>query len=422
MTAAMSVLDVWIDDTTLGGRARVGQLDRMRARVGEALSFEYDGTWLDGTGPVPGFELDPDLPLYAGRIHAPAGAASLTGAFQDCSPDRWGRVLMDRREAIEARAAGRRPVPLRDWDYLVGVHDHARMGALRLREPGTDRYVDDRRLAAPPLAELRTLEEYARRLEEDPDAPLADQQRWLAQLLAPGSSLGGARPKASFSDTDGSLWLAKFPSTEDRHDVGLWELVMHRLAIDAGIDMPPARKLALSGHGHTFAVARFDRTGESRRAFASAMTLLGADDSTGFSYLDLADLVSRVGASGTIAANLEQLFRRMVFNVLVANRDDHLRNHGFLREGNGWILSPAFDVNPNPYKDGHALGVCFEDPAPAAASLLEMRDFFRLSADGARSILDDVRQAVGRWDSVARDEGASRGEIAGMSAVIDPAR
>ena len=197
---------------------------------------------------------------------------------------------------------------------------------------------------------------------------------------------------------------------------------MHRLAIDAGIDMPPARKLALSGHGHTFAVARFDRTGESRRAFASAMTLLGADDSTGFSYLDLADLVSRVGASGTIAANLEQLFRRMVFNVLVANRDDHLRNHGFLREGNGWILSPAFDVNPNPYKDGHALGVCFEDPAPAAASLLEMRDFFRLSADGARSILDDVRQAVGRWDSVARDEGASRGEIAGMSAVIDPAR
>ena len=138
--------------------------------------------------------------------------------------------------------------------------------------------------------------------------------------------------------------------------------------------------------------------------------------------VDLADLVSRVGASGTIAANLEQLFRRMVFNVLVANRDDHLRNHGFLREGNGWILSPAFDVNPNPYKDGHALGVCFEDPAPAAASLLEMRDFFRLSADGARSILDDVRQAVGRWDSVARDEGASRGEIAGMSAVIDPAR
>ena len=414
----MSTLEVWIDDASLGGLAQVGLLERARAR-GETVSFEYVDGWLDNAGPVQAFELDPDLPMYGGRIHAPTGAAALTGAFHDCSPDRWGRVLMDRRAAIDTRAAGRPPQALRDWDYLTGVHDHTRMGALRLRVPDTSRYLDDSLLAAPPLTDLRTLEEAARQLESNPDAPLADQQRWLAQLIAPGSSLGGARPKASFTDIDGSLWLAKFPSTEDRYDVGLWELVTHRLAIDAGIEMPQARKLALSGRGNTFAVARFDRAGGSRRAYASAMTLLAADDSAGFSYLDLADLIERKGANGTIAANLEQLFRRMVFNVMVANRDDHLRNHGFLRQGNGWVLSPAFDVNPNPHKDAHVLGVYFEDPAPRADQLPELHSFFQLSKAAAVSIVDEVRQAVSRWESVARHEDASRSEITAMGGVIN---
>src|SRR5690606_33315240 len=253
----MPALEVWIDDETLGGRARVGMLERTSARTGDTVSFEYAPEWLDDSADVSPFALDPDLPRFAGRHHARISASSLTGAFQDCSPDRWGRVLMDRREAIHSRRDSRRPVALRDWDYLVGVHDHARMGALRLRVPATSRYLDDQQLSAPPVTNLRTLEEYAWRLENEPEAPIADQQEWLAQLIAPGSSLGGARPKACFADMDGTLWLAKFPSAEDTHDVGLWELIAYRLALQAGIDMPTARKLRLSTRGHTYCVARF---------------------------------------------------------------------------------------------------------------------------------------------------------------------
>ena len=415
-------LDVWIDDDTLGGRALVGRLERSRARTGHAISFEYDGAWLAGSGPVAPFALDPDLPLFSGRVHAPGSAARLTGAFQDCSPDRWGRVLMERREAIRARAEGRRPETLRDWDFLVGVNDHARMGALRLRVPGTDVHVDDGPLSAPPMTELRTLEEYARRLEEDEDANLDEQQRWLAQLIAPGTSLGGARPKATFAEPDGALWIAKFPSTEDRHDVGSWEMIVHQLAARAGIEVPEAKLLELSERGGTFCAARFDRAGGSRRAFASAMTLLGARDGATHTYLDLAELIEHVGTSGTVVANLEQLYRRMVFNVLIGNRDDHLRNHGFLRDGNGWILSPAFDVNPNPYTDAHALGVMYEDPMPAGAQLPELHDFFQMSHDQALDILGYVRDVVRGWEGVARDCGVARAGIQGMAAVIDPDR
>jgi serine/threonine-protein kinase HipA len=247
----------------------------------------------------------------------------------------------------------------------------------------------------------------------------ADKQ--VLQLIAPGGSLGGARPKASFVDERGALWLAKFPSNEDRHDVGLWEFVAWRLAGAAGVVMPEARLLPLSPRGHTFAVRRFDRDGDSRRMYASAKTLLDLD-SDGASYLDLAAAVEQQGARGGIADGLAQLFRRAVFNVLVGNRDDHLRNHGFLRAPTGWVLSPAFDVNPNPDKDVHVLALDEADPTPDTRMLVERRGFFRLGQAAATAIVDEVREAVRQWPSIAEGLGASREDRSLMAAVIDHER
>jgi serine/threonine-protein kinase HipA len=343
----MNEVEVWLDDDTLGAPAQVATLTRDTSKTGDTVRFEYAPAWLEQTDPFPGFALDHELPLARGAMYAHAGADQLSGSFQDCSPDRWGKLLMERREAIEAREQQRPLRTLRSWDFLLGVNDESRMGALRLRDPGSGEYVDCRALSAPPITALRELEAAAERVERDGDAPV---DPWIRQLIAPGASLGGARPKASFRDTDGSLWLAKFPATDDRRDVGHWEYLVWQLSQDAGIDMPPARALKLSGRGHTFAVRRFDRMGASRRLYSSAMTRLARQDSDGASYLDLVEVIEHEGTSTRIDDQLAQLFRRVLFNILVGNRDDHLRNHGFLREGNGWVLSPAFDVNPNPDK------------------------------------------------------------------------
>ena len=275
----MKHFEVWIDDQTLGGCARVGCLLKAASRSGDSVGFEYDPGWLNGSEPVAPFALDHELYLGAGLQYAKAGANALSAAFQDCSPDRWGQRLMDRREAIEAREEGRKPRNLRAWDYLLGVHDECRMGALRLVDSESVRYLDDRALSAPPVTELRQLEAVAAHVERD-DADLGEETvRWIKQLVAPGASLGGARPKASFRDPSGQLWLAKFPSFDDRFDVGLWEFLAHQLAREAGIDMPEARLMRLSDRGHTFAVRRFDRIANSRRAFCSAKTLLALSKS-----------------------------------------------------------------------------------------------------------------------------------------------
>lgn len=418
----MNRVEVWLDDDTLGGTARIGLLHRTTSRTGDALGFEYDEAWLQRTGTHPAFALDPQLPLATGLHYSRHGAAFPTGAFLDCSPDRWGKRLMDRREAIEAREEERRPRNLRPWDYLLGVSDESRMGALRLRDPDTGRYLDDRSLGAPPTTALRELEAVAAQLESGEADDSAQAIRWLKQLLAPGASLGGARPKASFRDTDGQLWLAKFPSMEDRYDIGRWEYLARLLAIDAGIDMPEARLLPLSGRGHTYAVKRFDRTPDSRRAFASALTMLDVDDSESSSYLDLVEVIETQGTSGDIATDLEQLFRRVLFNILVGNRDDHLRNHGFLRTGTGWRLAPAFDVNPNPDKDHHVLAIDESDPSTDSRLLLATADYYRLAGAALDSVVTQVRRAVERWEKSARRLGAPDAEIAVMQGVIDPGR
>ena len=234
--------------------------------------------------------------------------------------------------------------------------------------------------------------------------------------------MGGARPKASFRNTDGSLWLAKFPSLEDRRDVGLWEFLTYQLSCAAEINMPPARVIKLSDRGHTFAVQRFDRTPKSRRCYSSAMTRLARIESEGASYLDLVEAIENGGASTLINIQLEQLFRRVLFNILIGNRDDHLRNHGFLREGNGWVLSPAFDVNPNPDKAEHVLTIDGMDASPDSDLLMATAAFYRLKPNDAKNIEQEVRKAVEGWDKKAKSLGLRNNEIDLMQDVIDPKR
>lgn len=403
----------------------MGFLARSASRTGDAVSFEYSQAWLDDTGPVRSFQLDPQLFLADGPLYSSRGADRLTGSFVDCSPDRWGKTLMARREAIEAKEEGRKVRDLRDWDHLVGVDDELRMGALRLRD-SEGVFRDTRDLSAPPIADLRELEAVAEAVAEavergDPaDTPL--MRRWLRNLIVPGVSLGGTRPKAGFRDVDGALWLAKFPSVDDRRDVGLWELLTYQLSVDAGIAMPSARALRLSGRGHTYAVTRFDRMDGSRRAFASAMALLDATQSEGHSYLDLITVIEAEGTSSSISDELEQLFRRVMFNILIGNRDDHLRNHGFLRVGNGWRLSPAFDVNPHPDRHDHVLAIDESDTSPDTALLLSTSSYYRLSRPASRAIAERVCAVVRGWEKRARTLGLRSAEIDVMRGVIDPER
>lgn len=417
----MSSLDVLIQDGTHGPEVLVGTLTRTASRSGDVIAFEYVDSWLNRSAPTRAFPLDTELQLAPGRMFSQAGAAELTGAFQDCSPDRWGKLLMKRREAIEAREQGRAPRPLRPWDYLIGVNDESRMGAIRLRDQASGAYLDTRVLSAPPITELRSLEAIAWKLQQGEE--LTDETAaWFKQLVEPGASLGGARPKSSFRDVDGSLWLAKFPSTDDTVDVGLWEHVTSILAGFAGVRMPDAKVMKLSKRGHTFAVRRFDRTDNSRRVYASAMTMLGATESEGRSYLDIADVIEREGVPAGIARDLEQLFRRALFGVLIGNRDDHLRNHGFLRDPQGWSLSPAFDVNPNLDKQSHVLNIGAGLAAPESALLIAEAQFYRIGKHQLGEIIDEVRGSVSDWEAVAKRAGAKAAEIEQMRSVIDPRR
>lgn len=419
--AALTTVEVLYDDHERDGPVPVGRLLRDVIRSGDRLSFVYDEGWFGADGC---FQLDATLPLHAGRhfMGSEGGVDALAPAFDDCCPDRWGKILMKRREAMRAKAENRRIRGLRSWDYLLGSPDAARMGALRMRDPGSGRWLDDSALAAPPVTRLAELEAVARAVDSGRDLA-AEEQAWLRQLIAPGASLGGARPKSGFAGVDGQLWLAKFPGADDEYDVGRWEFITWQLARQAGISMPDARLLRLSANGHTFAARRFDRDDRGRRIhYASAMTLLNAPDSEGVSYRDIADEIGLSGAPGAIADDLEQLFRRVIFNILVGNRDDHLRNHGFLRMEGGWRLSPAFDVNPNPHKDVHVLGIAGDDPAPDAGGALADHRHYRLTKARAGEIADQVREAVAGWRTVAKAARAPAAEIDLMEPVIDSAR
>ena len=413
MMAWRDQLVVHVDAPELGGDQVVGTLGGNRSRSGRVFSFGYDMSWLSKTD---GFTLDPSLGLYEGDQFT----ETLPGVFADAAPDRWGRKLLERREDILAKREGRRPRTLDDWDFLIGVSDQLRMGALRLASPTTGRFLDDSHPEVPANARLRELEHLARLADED-RLPASDESDWLRILLAPGSSLGGTRPKANFQEADGALWIAKFPSREDRRDVGAWEYVMTQLARRSGIDVPRAQLLRLASAYRTFCSQRFDRVDGGRRLYASAVTMTGKRDGDEASYLDLAEAITFYGDPQAIDSDLEQLFRRLVFNVLAANRDDHLRNHGFLRVSKGWRLSPAFDLNPAPEKNEHSLALDEASHIPDLRSTLDTAGLYRLSDRRAKAIVDEVRGAVESWRDVAAGADISKEDVDALAGAFEMA-
>lgn len=403
-------LEVWLDADFLDAPCLVGRLSHDRGQVW----FNYERSWLQNPAC---FSLDPDLTLDAAPFF-PKPEAGNFGVFLDSSPDRWGQTLMKRRELLEAKDAKRQPRNLYAWDYLTGVQDETRQGALRFKNDGEDRFLASDPLPAPPITSLRELESVARELTNKRIDDLSALRKWLSVLVSPGSSLGGARPKANFRETDGSLWIAKFPARDDVLDVGAWEGVAHNLSRAAGIDVPDAKLIRLGGDHHTFCVKRFDRNRSRRVFYSSAMTLLRKEQSEGSSYLEIAHFLHTHGARGTVKQGLEQLFRRVVFNVAVGNRDDHLRNHGFLLRPDGWIIAPAFDVNPNPDKREHVLNIDETDNRPDLNTVLQTSEWYELSHSRAEQIIEEVMQVVQRWPEVAKKAGIPRAEIELMRTVF----
>ncbi len=388
--------------------ALMGTIYATPIRGKEVFSFEYTPTWLKSPYAQ---TLDPDLGLFSGAQYTRDDKDNF-GLFLDSSPDRWGRLLMQRREAQQARTEKREVRPLLESDYLLGVYDGHRMGALRFRLGDDQPFLDDKTsMASPPWVRLRELEDASLQLENDNAEKNKNYSKWLNMLIAPGGSLGGARPKAGVVDEDGGLWIAKFPSKRDETNIGAWEFIVHQLAHKAGVDVSSAKIQRFSGTHDTFLTRRFDRSDAGERIhFASAMTLLGKKDGEEGSYLDIAEFIIRGGAK--VSQDLEQLWRRIVFNICVSNTDDHLRNHGFLLTSKGWILSPAYDMNPVPTGDGLVLNISKNDNAQSLELALSVAPYFRLKKTRAEAIISEVRKAVKPWQKLAKKIGLPERETA----------
>jgi serine/threonine-protein kinase HipA len=397
----------------LAGRpVRVGQLRATTGRGVERAAFTYDQTWLEHSER---FALEPALSLDSGLHHPPTGR-TLFGAFGDSAPDRWGRMLVARAERRRADREGRAPHALSELDYLLAVSDETRQGALRFTAPGGGAFLAAGRPAVPPLVELPRLLGASDRVEAD-----ADTEDDIALLLAPGSSLGGAGPKASVRDRDGAVAIAKFPKASDDYPVVRWEMVALDLARQAGIMIPDAR-LEMVTDRSVLVVRRFDRRGARRLPFLSVMTLLGATDGERRSYVEIADAVRQHGARA--GADMAELWRRIIFGVLISNTDDHLRNHGVLYAGpDGWMLSPAYDLNPTPTDVRPrvlttAIGLDGDPTASLERAMAEI-EYFDLPLKQAQAIAADVGRAVATWRTVALRHGLSRADCDRMSTAFE---
>lgn len=395
----MKELEIYLGDAPLG-KVRV---EGVRGK--EVFSFAYDEAWLK-SGNVP--TIDPDVVASAGE-QFPVGK-EVFGFLADIAPDRWGRRLIRRREAQLAKREKRPERTLLSSDFIVGAYDLTRTGAVRVMVDG--RFVSsDSAKPAPPWTTLRTLEECARRIDAGEDVR---DSRWIDALLAPGSSLGGARPKANVTDEKGALWIAKFPSAKDEWDVGAWERVVSLIAQKAGLRVPETRMERFSKAGDTFFSRRFDREGGRRIHYASAMTMSGAvDGEEGRSYLDIAEFLVREGANPDV--DLAELWSRVVFSRLVGNSDDHLRNHGYVLSDGGWRLAPMFDVNPNPDAAFAALDMT---PGAAGASRDELiggAEYFRMETRAAERRYSEIAAAVSGWRALAKEMNLRRAEIERMA-------
>jgi serine/threonine-protein kinase HipA len=399
-------VDVWLDDPSFGPLQRIGLLSRGDRG---SIRFAYDAAWL---AVAHAFQLDPELDLSAGNFFP---GKSNFGVFMDSCPDRWGQLLMRRRETIEAEEEERKARTLGPWGFLLGVQDETRTGALRFARPGERVFLANELRSAPPIARIAELQAVAHELsrKESADTDSDRLREWLEVLVAPGSSLGGARPKANVVGENGKLWIAKFPAADDGYDVAVWEKVVHDLARLCGLNLPEARLMRVGKGYRTFLVERFDRVGARRRFYASAMTLLGRNDSDDASYLEIAEFLSSYADPERLEDDLAELFARVAFNVCVANRDDHLRNHGMFRTPAGWRLAPAFDMNPSFTKREHVLAFDLDERRPDLDTVLSTAPHYRLAKSRAVQTVDRIRKTISGWETVARGNGLSSRECAG---------
>ncbi len=394
----MKRIEVYLAESETNRRLGTLEYDELRGK--EVSAFELDSDFV--LHPSVGF-LGPDIGLFRGKQYPTLSYGF--GLFQDAAPDSWGRKIIRRRE---------KRGNLRESDYLLGVFDLTRVGALRFKIEGSDAFVNaDGENPAPPWTTLRTLEDSSRRFEEDDSDEAA-----ISVLLRPGTSLGGARPKASVTAPDESLWIAKFPSKDDDFDTGAWEYLVHILASDAGLRIPEARTEKFSKAGTTFLCRRFDRYGSRRVPFASAMAMLGCEDrqeENNGTYLDIAGFLMQHGAKPD--DDLPELWRRMAFSLLVSNTDDHLRNHGFIAENGKWRLSPAYDLNANA-KRPRSLSLELDASVPIESidTLLCAAEYFRLGKAEAEASISRIRSAIANWRNVAVRLGIPRREQEEMSA------
>ncbi len=397
----MTPIEVCADWEGLGGPQRLGWLHAWNKGAIEKFEYEHDPEAL--TNPLLSLvQIDPSILPYEGSQYPPNGR-DMFGVFGDSCPDRWGRLLMKRRLERDIRdGLAPKGSILRESDYLLGVHDQYRVGALRYRPHGEGAFLDNTdNVAAPPFVAITELERASQALERDPNNTSRDGRDWLRMLIAPGGSLGGARPKASVVDDAGHLWIAKFPSVRDEYDVGGWEMVVNALAKSCGINVAQGAAQRYASPFHCFRVKRFDRTEHGGRLhFASAMTLTGhidgEDASTGVSYLELAEVLIRAGSEPK--RDLQELWTRIVFSILVSNTDDHLRNHGF-------ILSPSRGFNPVPTGDSLKLNITEADNALDLELAREVAGLFRLPLSTADDIIGDCKLVVGQWRTIAKAVG-----------------
>jgi serine/threonine-protein kinase HipA len=392
---------VYADWGELKQSTLMGTLSVSHTKGREVFSFTYFKEWINNGSAQ---NLDPDLQLFSGPQYL-SGKKKNFGIFLDSSPDRWGRVLMDRREAVFAKKENRKIRNLFEEDYLLGVYDSHRMGALRFKQEMNGPFLNDNMgLASPPWTSLRELEFASLQLENN-ELKDEDLIKWISLLLAPGASLGGARPKASVTGPDETLWIAKFPSEKDKIDVGAWEMVAAEMARALKIRTPNSMIKKFNNEHHTFLSRRFDRHIDgSRIHFASAMTLLGYTDGVeDVSYLDLAEFIMRNG--GNVEEDLQELWKRIVFNIAIKNTDDHLRNHGFLLSPKGWLLSPAYDVNPVYFGRGLTLNISETDNALDFDLALSVARYFRVNNENANNIVNEIKQIVSNWNLIAKNYG-----------------